>query len=585
MPIQLLRDDVASQIAAGEVVERPASVVKELLENALDAGASSVRIFVKQAGRKLIEVSDDGQGIPSGELALATARHATSKLQSAGDLQRIHTLGFRGEALASIGSVSRMALTSRPAAQPKGARVFVDGGAVGEVQSVAAPAGTSVRVEDLFQNLPARLKFLKTDVTEWRAIEGFVARYAVAYPQVRFSLVHDGREVIQTSGNGNPREALVGLLPATLARQMLEVNYTQGETAVRGFVSPTSETRGNRAGMTFFVNGRWVQDASLTSALLRAYHTMIMVGRYPSAVLFIELPPDQVDVNVHPAKAEVRFQDAQEVFSLVQRSVKQALLAYTPVHGLGGGITVQWGTEQEGIPNQDAFRGAGSGEWSGQAIKSRGLGLPITPEHATAGAQQLHSGIPLLRWVGQIGNTFIVAEGPDGLYLVDQHAAHERVLFERIMRQRNEEIPAQTLLEPAVIQVSTNEERLLEEQLPILARLGFEVEVFGPGMYRVLAYPASLLGLNPEQALRVLLEDFEEDETPLQAEVEARIIARVCKRAAVKGGQALSEQEQRALIRDLEGCNSPRTCPHGRPTMIHISLDLLERQFGRRGAL
>lgn len=586
MPIKLLRDEVASQIAAGEVVERPGSVVKELLENALDAGAKAIRIVVEQAGRTLIEVSDDGQGIAADELALAIARHATSKLLDAKDLQEIQTLGFRGEALASIGSVSRMVLTSRTSSGDHGARLIVDGGEVGQTLSVAAPVGTTVRVENLFRNLPARLKFLKTDATEWRVIENFVARYAVAYPNVRFSLIHDGREALTTSGRGGSREALVGLLSSTLARQMLEVQFRQGEQEVHGFISPTSETRGNRNGITFFVNGRWVQDAALGSALMRAYHTLIMVGRYPTAVLFIKLPPEQVDVNVHPAKAEVRFQDPQLVFSLVQRAAKQALLAYTPVHGFEQRPVADWSfghstVSSPGYPSAALTQPSGAFSTTTAIEKSQeGSAIPGQLQ-----SPSLTQHIPLLRWVGQIGNTFLVAEGPDGLYMIDQHAAHERVLFERMMAEFSDIIPSQKLLDPVIVQITSGEAQHLDEQLPVLGRLGFEVEAFGPGMYRILAYPVALLGINPEAALRVLLEDFEEDETPLQAQIEARIIARVCKRAAVKGGQALSEQEQRALIRDLENCNSPRTCPHGRPTMIHISLDILERQFGRRGAL
>lgn len=584
MPIRILSNEIASQIAAGEVVERPASVVKELLENALDAGARSIAIQIENAGRTLIELGDDGEGISEAELVLAVTRHATSKLRNAADLFNISTLGFRGEALASIGSISKMTITSRTGTESQGARVVVEGGRPGKVQQVAAPLGTLVRVEDLFYNVPARLKFLKTDGTEQRNIDAYVTRYALAYPMVRIVLSHDGREAFQTSGSGDRRATLAALYDANVARRMLEVNADFGEIKVEGFVSPTTDTKGNRNGLVFFVNGRWVQDAALAAALMQAYHTLLMVGRYPLATLFITLPPGQVDVNVHPAKAEVRFENPQEIFAAVQRAVKRALLAHTPVPGLQVGAgwaeglsATGFGFEASRQPSEadQQFHPPASGIGDGHQIES----------HLTETVQSSLPGMPLLRWVGQIGNTFLVAEGPDGLYLIDQHAAHERVLFEKMMEQQaNARIEAQQLLEAVVVTLHPTAARLLEEQIPILGLLGFEVELFGPNAFKVLAMPSALLGSDPSQALQVLVEDFEEDEAPLMAQVEARIIGRVCKRAAIKAGQVLSQPEQQALIHDLESCKSPRTCPHGRPTMIHISLDLLERQFGRRGA-
>jgi DNA mismatch repair protein MutL len=581
MPIHLLPPEVASQIAAGEVVERPASVVKELVENALDAGASYLTIRIEGTGRRLIEVVDDGCGIPAQELSLTVARHATSKLDSAADLFRITTLGFRGEALASIGSVSRMMISSRPAGEAVGARLIVEAGKAEAVQPIGAPIGTLVRVEDLFFNVPARLKFLKTDTTERRQIDELVTRYALAYPQVRFHLHQERQLILQTSGNGNRREVLATLYGVDIARQMLEVQAVYDELSVSGFISPTSLTRSNRREITIYVNGRWIQDVALVSALVQAYHTMLMVGRYPLAALFLELPAEQVDVNVHPAKAEVRFREKDRVFSGVQRAVKRALLAYTPVSSLDA--RPGWISPIEDVSRQL--------DWTGQAFSS-GSSPGLQPHEAQAGAPagaaaqaggQLGH-MPLLRPIGQIALAYLVAEGPDGLYLIDQHAAHERVLFERYQAQRGSGIPAQALLEPVSIELSPASARQLEEQLPMLTRLGFQVEHFGGRSFLVRAVPALLAGIDPGAALRVLVEDFEEDETPLQSEIEARMIARICKRAAVKAGQVLAPEEQRALLTSLEECQSPRTCPHGRPTMIHLSVDLLERQFGRRGA-
>jgi DNA mismatch repair protein MutL len=585
MPIRLLSSEVSSQIAAGEVVERPASVVKELTENSLDAGAKNISISIADAGRSLIEVADDGHGIPSNELELAAARHATSKLIQSEDLFHIQTLGFRGEALASIGSISRMTITSRVQAEKEGTRLKIEGGISGKPEKVGAPVGTVVRVEDLFYNVPARLKFLKTDITEKRAIDSLITRYALAYPNVRFK-VTDGKQVIlQTAGDGDRRAILAALYGVDVAKQMLEVMSQEDGFSLSGFISPTSLTRSNRKEITFFVNGRWVQEISLNSALLQAYHTLLMVGRYPLTALFLEIPPEDVDVNVHPTKAEVRFKSQDKIFSFVQRSARKALLAYTPVHSVSAQL---WGarppvesfpTRQVGIDWTIAHDENLTANDEPQTMEDH------RPSSAVNGQESLpHSVVPLLRLIGQIGSTYIVAEGPDGLYLIDQHAAHERVLFEKLMAQHgNKSIPAQSLLTPEVITLPPGSAKALLSQLEFLNHFGFEVEEFGTNTFQVRAMPVLFTGADPSTALRALVEDFEEDESPLQAEVEAKLAARVCKRMAVKGGQALTTEEQRALMTDLEACQSPRTCPHGRPTMIHLSVDMLEKQFGRKG--
>jgi DNA mismatch repair protein MutL len=576
--IQILPEEVASQIAAGEVVERPASVVKELVENALDAGASSIRIRIENAGKRLIEVSDDGCGIALSEMRIALARHATSKLRSADDLFRITSLGFRGEALASIASVSRFSLESKLADEKTGARLIVEGGFERSFEPVGLPNGTTVLVEDLFLTVPARLKFLKTDSTERSQIDTLVARYALAYPKVRFSLEQDGRTGLKTTGNGERREILASLYGTDLARQMIEVTLKEEEFDLGGYISPVSITRSTRRDMTFFVNGRWIQDPSLSSALIQAYHTLLMVGRFPAAVLFLYLQPEAVDVNVHPAKAEVRFRSQDRVFSVVQRGVRRALLASSPVPQM---TPSRWLSSEPQPPLV-------SPDWAmaadAQTVESP---LEVKPiEYIPQNVQQttFPAGVlPILRLVGQIGAAYLVAEAPDGLYLIDQHAAHERVLFERMMGQSTA-IPSQVLLQPETVELSLPASRTIIDQIPILNQYGFDVEPFGQQVFRVRAIPAILTGLSPTAALQTLVDDFDEDETPLQGQREAKLIARICKRAAVKAGQVLSVDEQKALITGLEACRSPRTCPHGRPTMIHLSVDLLERQFGRRGA-
>lgn len=572
MSIQVLPPDVASQIAAGEVVERPASVVKELVENSLDAGARNISIVIKEAGKRLIEVADDGTGIQSDELSLTVSRHATSKLSTAEDLFHIRTLGFRGEALASIGSVSHLTITSRHNESEIGAQLRVDGGRSSGIERVGSPVGTAVRVEDLFFNVPARLKFLKKDITERRHIDEFVTRYALAYPDVRFQLRQDDRITVQTSGSGDRREVLAALYSVEIAQQMLEVLAEYEQLSITGFTSSISHTRSNRQEIIFFINGRWVQDAALVTAVIKAYHTYLMVGRFPQAYYYLNMPPEMVDVNVHPTKAEVRFQERDQVFTGVQRATRRALLAHTPVPGIGLNPVT--------FPEPGYDYPKASPLWSPQEPESHQTQLNVEPTRE----EILITRVPLLRLVGQIAASYLVAEGPDGLYLIDQHAAHERVLFERFTNEREISIASQSLLQPVTVEFSTAEASLISDQLPILTELGFQVEHFGMNTFLVRAIPQILAGMEPTAALRVLVEEFEEDEKPLQAQKEAKIIARICKRAAVKAGKTLSVEEQRALLSDLENCQAPRTCPHGRPTMIHLSVDLLERQFGRRGA-
>jgi DNA mismatch repair protein MutL len=575
MVIAQLPPEVASQIAAGEVIERPASVIKELVENALDAGARTIHITAEGAGKKLLEVADDGCGIPAEELPLAVLRHATSKLRSAAELFQISSLGFRGEALSSVGSVSTMTITSKVDGSHVGGRIRIESGIAGPVEQVGAPTGTTVRVENLFSSVPARLKFLKSDSTERGQIDALVTRYALANPNVRFLLKQEGRTSLQTAGAGDRRAVLASMYGVETARQMLEVLAEYEDLQVSGYISPLTVTRSHRREITLFVNRRPVQDAALSAAIIQAYHNLLMVGRFPLAAVFIEINPEAVDVNVHPAKAEVRFRERDRVFSGVQRAVRRALLAHTPAPEISPARI--WGTFP---PDQ-------------QSTDQRTWDYPSEPDQAGPDSQEagftgqtvLPSGrMPLLRLIGQVAQAYLIAEGPDGLYLIDQHAAHERVLFEKLMTQMRGQVASQALLQPAAVQLPAAQARLLEEKLGVLQEIGFQVETFGPETFLVRSMPALLSKLTPEEALRVVVEDFEEDETPLAAETETLLIARVCKRAAVKAGQTLSIEEQRSLIQDLEACQSPRTCPHGRPTMIHLSVDILERQFGRRGA-
>ena len=571
MPIHVLPPQIASQIAAGEVVERPSSVVKELLENAIDAGATRISVRSQGGGRELIEVIDDGMGIPSAEILLAVERYATSKLDTIEDLHAINSLGFRGEALASIGSVSRMEILSRFREEDVAVRLVVEGGRAGKPVPTGSPVGTSIQVRDLFYNVPARYKFLKTDRTENRKINELVSRYALAYPGIVFSLTQDGRQKVQTTGKGDLREAMRGVYGYEIARQMIELGEQEDAPyQVTGLISPPGLSRSNRRELTFFVNGRWVHDAGLSAAVVQAYHALLMVGRYPMVVLKITLPPDELDVNVHPTKAEIRFRDQRMIFSVVQRVVRAALIGQAP------SPAYSFSSSDRSIPQTHRKEG----DWIAARFTSQ---QEETPEDVP----QPHlpgTGVPLLRSLGQFGGTDLVAEGPDGLYLIDQHAAHERVLFEKLMKAaRTDRVESQKLLTPEMIEFTSMQADLIREKLAVVRRLGFDVEEFGESSFRIRAVPVLLSHMSPSRGIQVLVEDFEVDETPLQDEVEEQIAARVCKRGAVKGGQVLPREEQEQLLRDLEACENPRTCPHGRPTMIHLSVKSLEKQFGRLG--
>jgi DNA mismatch repair protein MutL len=572
--IRVLPPEIIAQIAAGEVVGRPASVVKELVENSIDAGAREIRVEVADGGKRMMRVADDGCGIPAAEVELAFRRYATSKLASAEDLSRVRTLGFRGEALASIAAVSRVTCVTRAAGEETGTLIRLEGGEVVSRRSVGRPPGTTVTVEDIFYNVPARRKFLRSSATERHHIDAWVTRYAMAYPDRRFTLAHDGREVFRSPGTGQMRDVLVAVYGVEVGSALVEVLPEEDEAIrVTGFASPPHLHRADRGEITLFVNGRWVQDARLTYAIIQAYHTLLPAGRYPLAVVSITLPPEDVDVNVHPAKAEVRFRDGDGAFRAVQRAVRRAV------------------TEEGGIPAMRVIPGpaliphAPEGRPPERPTSEpfRPVPMPVISPPVFPG------GLPPLRVVGQVAATYIIAEGPDGLYLIDQHAAHERVLYERLMAQRATGIPAQPLLEPAAVDLPLEWAGLVEAHQETLRRLGVEVEPFGGNTFLVRALPAVLTAAHPREVLMEVARGLAEEGAGAggresggaEEEIERAIIRQVCKQGAMKAGQVLAREEMEELLRALEGCASPRTCPHGRPTMIHISTAQLAREFQR----
>jgi DNA mismatch repair protein MutL len=568
-------------------------VAKELIENAIDAGATEVRVETKQGGRRLIRVSDNGCGIPQAEAALAFARHATSKICSEDDLLRITTLGFRGEALASISAVSQVTMTSRTEGEATGTLLRVAGGEIVHHEKHGGRAGTVITVENLFYNTPARLKFLRSESTESSRIVELVSAYALAYPELSFHLVDNGRLVLQTSGSGRVYDVLIKVLDPQIGLQMLEIRVPHPESdlepaplleqqparlAVSGYVSTPSLHRATRSYQMFFVNRRWIQDRSLGFALEEAYHTLLPVGRHPVAVLSISVSPADVDVNVHPTKREVRFRDPREVFSAVQRAVRRTIIGQSPVApAVGEPMAVapsHWVAPAHKTLRRDWQPAGGRVQLALEVQRTADAG------GMTSGPVPMLERLPMLRVLGQVRQAYIIAEGPDGLYLIDQHAAHERVLFDQLQAEQGSmTASSQTLLEPLPLDLPPQQRALLEPMLEDLCSLGFNVAPFGGDTYLVRSIPAAL---NPELVRSVITELIDAAREGSEASSPQSVLTIIACHSAVRAGQTLTLDEARQLIQHLEKTTSPYTCPHGRPTMIHLSSLALERSFGRR---
>jgi DNA mismatch repair protein MutL len=652
MTILRLPPDVAAKIAAGEVVERPANAAKELIENSIDAGAREIRVEIREGGQRLLRVMDDGCGIPSAELSLALERHATSKVRRVEDLETIHTFGFRGEALYSIAAVSQMTLSSRCQSEEFGTQLRVEGGVIVNQSRTGLPIGTIISVEQLFYNVPARKKYLRQATTEAGHIRSMVQRAALVHPDRRFSLIVDGKMVFQSTGSGDPIEVLAKIYTLEEARQMAPLGKSKGDglanletdlpdeigfmedggepargpavsshypVMVSGYVSLPVLTRANRSYIDLFVNRRPIEDRSLGHAVVQAYHTLLPGGRYPIAAIFVEVDPSQIDVNVHPRKAEVRFLQARQVFSEVQKAVRRAVIEHATIPGLAFSQPVPamprradeavWtprpapslmAAEPESAEAQqeeiDLFvpphqREVAAPQQQEANFYQREVSIhrpePLsqkaaTPAEPIPAPQRPVPKLPPLRVVGQIGAMYIVAEGPEGIYLIDQHAAHERIMYEKFMGERfGKGIARQGLLEPLMLHVGDGRAGLIAEHLDELASVGFEIESFGGDSFRVRSVPSALSEGDAQRVLDEILQGLAQERNIVGEELEAELVKMVCKRASVKAGQVLSDIEMKELIRQLEECQSPRTCPHGRPTMIQLSANELEKAFKR----
>ena len=692
MPIRQLAPDVAAKIAAGEVVERPASVVKELIENSIDAGATQIRVDLTNGGLQLIRVTDNGSGIPSDELQLALERHATSKVAQIDDLEHIRSLGFRGEALASIAAVADVTLLSRHREATQGAQVSASNGQISAVSAAASPEGTTLTVRNLFSAVPARLKFLKSRNTEISHCHHMLEQYALAYPEVRFSVFSEGRQIFSTPGDGQLSSVLIEIYGLQVTEQMVSISSLDGREedaerpVVTGFTSLPTCYKSTRQHISFFVNRRWVLSHMLTAALEEAYHSLLLSGRHPIAVVNIAIDPTLLDVNVHPAKTEIRFLKERRVYGAVLRAVRSALLEDAEMPSWGKGrngaqsapstisqatagpeehgettagvnpiepdtddeattfpednpwITVteeETGTkppllsrlwqshvhkDENTVPPAQEPASAATGRENKQPDTTqhelvnkhepvnKNVGAPLAgalnagdqgtgasnvgalndtiPFALTSQSAMTEASrrLPSLRVIGQLSQSYIVTEGPEGMYLVDQHAAHERILLERMVAALQARAPvSQILLTPIQLELAPSELEAIEDRRQQLEHIGFALELHDNSTIAITAVPNVLVKQMNARSLRELLADLTTVENTGHSETwEEHALANVACKAAIKANYFLTVSEMREMIEQLGQTNAPFSCCHGRPTMVHFSLSALEHEFGRR---
>jgi len=637
--IRLLPESLASQVAAGEVVERPASVVKELVENSIDAGAGNVEIRVQRGGIALIEVTDDGSGMNRDDALMSLERNATSKIRTKDDLAAIHTLGFRGEAIPSIASVSKFRLVTREPDALAGTEIIVNGGKVASVKDSGEAPGTRIEARSLFYNLPARRKFLRTENTEYSHLEQVVKTQAIAHEQIRFSLIRNDRTAFQLPATSSLRERIGGLVGKDLAERLLEIEPCEHrDVVVRGFIGPPGMGRSDRRQQLSFLNGRPVEAAIVTRALREGYHTALMKGQFPVTFLFLETDPTAVDVNVHPAKREVRFHDgfgvSDAIVAAVQRTLRERM--NRPVSGVGFTGAERESPSRSTVVREEAVDTTPSSPSAGQATSPElftalerqrvegesspstapppaagsqqgsvahptpsspappassptpeGPGAPETPSEAASPIEAGSAERPRAedhRLLGVLGRLYVLLEGKEGLVLMDQHAAHERVLFEEMQRRMESEgVPSQQLLTPVMVELTPRDFDLVSRQLDILAKLGLSAEPFGGHTLKIDSLPTFLKSDDPESFLQQVIDELRSasDRTSSLRLGEDMIATTVC-RHAVKANDPLHDRELQKLLEDLLECDMPYCCPHGRPTLIQISYGELERKFGRR---
>jgi len=594
MAIRRLPQLVVNQIAAGEVVDRPASVVKELLENAIDAGASRVDVAIERGGRDLIRVTDNGRGIPAGELELAVTAHATSKIGSAQDLNAIATLGFRGEALASVAAISRMTLVSRVPDSDEAGRLDIEGDNVGEPRPASGPPGTTVTIRDLFLNTPARRKFMRADATESARVTHAVEVLALAHPAIGFSLTIDGRAAVELPADQGQRERILDVVGPELEPELLAFSAGEQGLTISGMAGRPGIARGTARHQIFLLNGRPISDRSIAHAVKEAYRGLIDPGRYPTIVLFMEIDPRQVDVNVHPAKAEVRFRAPSlvhgAVLSAIRRRLREADL--TPDFELNRVTLSTAGAPAEFVERFRMLNPAQKGFVYSEVKQALAAEAPEflavgddDPDADPRGAEILPT-IKLVREVLQVHSSYLVTQDEQGLLIVDQHALHERVMFELLLEAVSKgPLESQRLLMPAMVEVDPSQVDLLDQLRPLLERIGIEAEPAGPAAVAIHAFSTFLFerGVEPPEFLRDVLDRSSREgiETDPEAALHETLDMMSCK-AAIKAGDRLSEREIAELLGRREQVERSSNCPHGRPTTLRLTIADLEKQFGRR---
>ena len=594
--IRILSEALASQVAAGEVVERPAAVVRELVENSLDAGASHIEVHIQRGGSALIRVTDNGYGMDREDAMLCLERHATSKIRSKEDLASIRTLGFRGEALPSIASVSRFRLATREAHALSGTEIEIHGGKMHAVRDHGGAPGTVVEARALFYNIPARRKFLRSEPTEFAHVEQQFRLHAIANPGVAFTLVRDTEVLFHLPATLNVLERIEGMSGRDLATRLLRIpDFEFGGIQVSGHIGGPGMSRSNRQMQQVFLNGRPVESPTISHGLREGYHTMLMKGQHPITFLFIQMPPEGFDINVHPAKKEVRFHDGSAVREAVVRAVNRALTEHARIPTGHSAPQKNFASTPQPTPASEllpalipsrehqAFQPPVAA-MPPQALDEQPVISPTANFNPPASFSQPSNEATDFRILGVLNKLYILMESRDGLVLMDQHAAHERVLFEQMRRaMEHEGVPAQRLLLPLTMEVSPRDFDVLHRNLPVLHKLGIEAEPFGIHAFKIDAMPAFLKSDDPITLLRDVLDELSSasSKTSTLRLGEDMIATTVC-RHAVKANDTLREPESRKLLENLFTCEMPYCCPHGRPTLIQITYGELERKFGRR---
>jgi DNA mismatch repair protein MutL len=584
--IQILPDHVANKIAAGEVVDRPASVVKELVENALDAGATQVSVEVVAGGRKSIVVSDNGSGMSRDDALLSVERHATSKIRDADDIENVSTLGFRGEALAAISAVAQFSLATRRADAVSGVEVVMSGGKMQDVREAGCPPGTTIHVRHLFYNIPARRKFLRSEQTELAHVRQMFLVYALSYPEVGFILTVDGRETYRLAAGAQADDRLRELFGAEFTKSLRPVHFRSGEIAVSGYAGLPQASRADRTEQYIFINRRPAAAPMLSHALAEAYHTLLPKGRYPVLFLYIEIEPSMVDVNVHPAKKEVRFRKPSDVRDAVIQAIREALsnpqesMAAAPA-SVGPAPSTQSLIAIPDLPKPHTFAYPRLPMVSSEGVEK--AAPPVGSAEAIGGPETSSRPWSWCRVLGQVGGLYVVMETEDGLVLMDPHAAHERLLFERYMKEITaHRVGSQGLLAPETVELLPQDAQRVRENVPLLKEMGFGISEFGGDAFLVDALPSCIGDASASDLLTAVAQSMERGGSRGGTErwAEEDVAQAACK-AAVKARDRLTLHEIEQLVVDLAGAEMPYTCPHGRPTVIFMGFNELHKKFGR----